>query len=237
MPKKAPKNPIFPCSGCQWGDTKVLSHHRAQMGTIRTREKANGEKSYTAIVRVKSRQIIVHNETQTFPKKALAQAWVKRREAELQQQKATGVVNLSRVTIAEILEAYVTQAEGVTDWGRAKTADIKRLRESGLSNKDARYLTAADIIEYAKHRRTVDEAGPATVMNDIIWLRQAFLTGVALFNLSQPLLAVGAAKKTCCARRRSQNLIRGPGAYRRMKKARSWRITSDAPERNCRWSI
>ncbi len=165
------------------------------MGTIRTREKANGDKSYTAIVRIKNKQIIVHNETQTFPKKALAQAWIKRREAELQQQKATGVVNLNRVTIEEILEAYVKQAEGVTRWGRTKTADIKRLRESGLSNKDARYLTAADIIQYAKHRRTVDEAGPATVMNDIIWLRQAFLTGVAMFNLSQPLLAVDAAKK------------------------------------------
>ena len=75
------------------------------------------------------------------------------------------------------------------------TADIKRLCESGLSNKDARYLTAADIIEYAEHRRAVDAAGPATVMNDIIWLRQAFLTGVALVNLSQPLLAVDVGKK------------------------------------------
>jgi hypothetical protein len=120
-----------------------------------------------------------------------------RREAELllKQQKVTRVVNLSRVTIDEILEAYVKQAEGVTQWGRTMTADIKRLCESGLSNKDARYLTAADIIEYAEHRRTVDEAGRATVMNDIIWLRQAFLTGVALLNLSQPLLAVDAAKK------------------------------------------
>jgi len=28
------------------------------------------------------------------------------------------------------------------------------LRKSGLSNKDACYLTAADIMVYAKHRRT-----------------------------------------------------------------------------------
>lgn len=106
-----------------------------------------------------------------FPKGS-GQAWIKRREAELQQPKAIGVVNLSRVTIDEILEACVKEALGVMAWERTKTADITRLRESVLSNIDAHYLTAADIIEYAWHRRTVDEAGPATVLNDIIWLRQ-----------------------------------------------------------------
>lgn len=171
------------------------------MGTIATRKKANGENSYTATIRVKDGGVVVLSESQTFNKKALASAWMTRREAELQKVRATGAPEVRKVTVAEILEAYVKQAEGITKWGRSKTADIKRLKECNLANKDARYLTDSDLIEYAESRRTVDKAGPATVLNDIVWLRQAFLSARSLFRLEEPLRAVDMAKAELMRRR------------------------------------
>ena len=146
------------------------------MGTIATRKRANGENSYTATIRVKNGGVVVLSESQTFDKKALASAWMTRREAELQKVRATGAPEVRKVTVDEILVAYVKQAEGITKWGRSKTADIRRLRECSLASKDARYLTDSDLIAYAESRRTVDKAGPATVLNDNVWLRQAFLS-------------------------------------------------------------
>ncbi len=164
------------------------------MGTISARKRADGTTAYTAQVRLKDKGVIVHSEAQTFTKKALAQAWLKRREADLEAQRATGVLKQKKMTIGELLDAYVRQAEGITDWGRSKKSDIARLRASGLADMDARLLSSADLIAYAKARRVKDGAGPATVLNDIVWLRQAFLSGATLFDLHQPVVAIDAAK-------------------------------------------
>lgn len=164
------------------------------MGSITARKKADGSASYKAQIRLKEKGVIVHSETETFTRKALAQAWIKRREAELQGARATGALKAAKVTVGELLDDYVRQAEGITEWGRSKTADIQRLRKAGLSAKDARLLTAADLIAYCKDRRVVDGAGPATVLNDIVWLRQAFMSAVAHRGIREPLAAADAAK-------------------------------------------
>ena len=152
------------------------------MGSITARKKADGSASYKAQIRLKEKGVIVHSETETFTRKALAQAWIKRREAELQGARATGALKAAKVTVGELLDDYVRQAEGITEWGRSKTADIQRL------------LTAADLIAYCKDRRVVDGAGPATVLNDIVWLRQAFMSAVAHRGIREPLAAADAAK-------------------------------------------
>lgn len=164
------------------------------MGTISARKRADKTTAYTAQIRLKENGVIVHTESQTFSRKALAQAWMKRREADLQEQRANGTFNQPLVTVGEMLDSYVKQAEGITEWGRSKKADIARLRASGLADKDARQLCAADLIEYAKGRRINDGAGPATVLNDIIWLRQAFLSGALIHDIKQPVIAADAAK-------------------------------------------
>lgn len=52
-----------------------------------------------------------------------------------------------------------------------------------LAHRDAWHLRAIDFIEYARWRRTEEEAGPATVLNDIVWLRQACLGAVARYGM------------------------------------------------------
>ena len=164
------------------------------MGTISARKRADGTTAFTAQIRLKENGVIVHTEAQTFTKKTLATTWLKRREAELQGQRAMGVLHQPKHTVGDLLDAYVQQSHGITDWGRSKKSDIARLRAAGIAEKDARLLTASDLIDYCKRRRIEDGAGPATVLNDVVWLRQAFLTAAALFDLKQPLIAVDAAK-------------------------------------------
>lgn len=88
------------------------------MGTIATRKKANGESSYTANIRVKGGGVVLLSESQTFNKKALASAWMTYREAE--PVRATGAESDNW----RDLEAYINQAEGITNWRRSKTADL-----------------------------------------------------------------------------------------------------------------
>ena len=155
------------------------------MGTISARKRADGTTAYTAQIRLKDKGVIVHTEAQTFTRKALAQAWLTRKEAGLQVSRAAGDVNLRKVTAGELLDSYVQQAEGITEWGRSKKSDIKRLRDSGLAEKDARLLTAAELMEYCRSRRVDDGAGPATVLNDVVWLRQAFLAAHSMMGIEQ----------------------------------------------------
>lgn len=164
------------------------------MGTISARKRADGSIAYTAQIRLKDKGAIVHTEAQTFTRKALAQAWLKRRESELEEARSVGALRTKKVTVGQILDSYVARAKGITDWGRSKTADIRRLREAGIADKDARLLTAADLIDHCTGRRIHDGAGPATVLNDIVWLRQAFLSAAAQFGLREPLAAADEAK-------------------------------------------
>lgn len=164
------------------------------MGTITTRKRKDGSKRYTALIRVKVQGEIVHSEGETFSKLALAQAWIKRREAELEGARAQGRLVSRRMTVGELLTAYAEQAQGISEWGRSKKADIARLQGYAIARLDARLLTAADLINHAKARRLRDGAGPSTVLNDVIWLRQVFLMAAAVFDMEQPLRAVDAAK-------------------------------------------
>lgn len=55
-----------------------------QTGAATARKKADGSTSCKAQIRRKEKGAIVHSETETFTRKALAQAWTQRREADLQ---------------------------------------------------------------------------------------------------------------------------------------------------------
>lgn len=53
------------------------------MGTITVRKAKNGEKRYTAQIRLRRNGVIVYQEFQTFGRRQLAKAWLSRRETGL----------------------------------------------------------------------------------------------------------------------------------------------------------
>ena len=164
------------------------------MGTITQRKSSDGTLRYTAQIRIKSGGEIIHSEAQTFSRRALAAEWLRRREAELEKVRASGKPLAKGVLVEELIDDYLSAAVDTGEWGRSKRADVARLSKSALAEKDATRLTAQDIMEHVRKRRTVDKAGPATALNDLVWLRQVFLLANVKRELPGPLQAVDAAK-------------------------------------------
>lgn len=102
--------------------------HGALIGTIAQRRNADGVISFRAQIRLKEGGELTLSESKTFTRRALAQEWLRKREAEIEEVQATGLPVHGLVTLKQILQDYVSDAKGILAWGRSKTADITRLQ-------------------------------------------------------------------------------------------------------------
>ena len=152
------------------------------MGSILSRRRKNGSLGYTAIIRLKRDGKTVVSESATFDRRQLANEWMRRRESELDQQRARGEPLGKGSTVAELLTWYGESIKELTPWGRTKEADLRRLAGYDISKKNALRLTAGDYIAHVEARRR-EGAGPATANNDLIWLRGVFRTARASLGL------------------------------------------------------
>ena len=130
------------------------------MGTITQRKSAKGVVSFRAQIRIKEGGELTHSESKTFARRAFAQEWLRRREAEIEEAQATGPQIQGLVTLKQIFQDYVSDVKGIVAWGRSKTADIALLQKAKLAHRDARHLRAIDFVDYARWRRTEEDAGP-----------------------------------------------------------------------------
>ena len=141
----------------------TITVHKRKKGTV-----------YTAQIRIRREGKIVHTESATFDAKRLANAWVARRETELRVPGQLEAVRHKGVKIGQVLSWYCEDFDGEGDegFGRTKLGAIRALENMDLAELDALRLTSQQLIGHVKERRQ-DGAGPATVANDIIWLRIA----------------------------------------------------------------
>ena len=93
----------------------------------------------------------MHSESETFDRRALAEQWLRRREGELDTQRARGEPIGKRMTVGEMATGSEDRAS--EPWGRTKTTDIRRIRASGLADKRVDQLTRQDFIAYVANRR------------------------------------------------------------------------------------
>lgn len=152
------------------------------MGSLLTRRRKDGSLGYTAIIRVKRDGKTVLSESATFDRRQLANEWMRRREAEIDQQRARGEPLGKGSTLTELLDWYGKDIKELTPWGRTKEADLKRLAGYEIAKKNILRLTTADYIAHVEARRR-DGAGPATANNDLIWLRQVLRSARASLSL------------------------------------------------------
>jgi hypothetical protein len=68
------------------------------VGTITSRRRQDGMR-YTAQIRLKHAGKVIHSESETFTRRALAAEWLRRREAELDKLRAKGVLEGARYTL------------------------------------------------------------------------------------------------------------------------------------------
>lgn len=123
------------------------------MGTIVSRRHKDGSLGYTAQIRIHRQGRCSHSESETFDRRQLAIEWMRRREAELDQQRARGKPVGKGSTLAELLDWYAKKTKELTAFGRSKEADLKRLAHYPIAAKNVLRLTTVDYVSPARKAR------------------------------------------------------------------------------------
>jgi hypothetical protein len=139
------------------------------MATIKARRQVNGSIRYTAIVRRRVGKTIVHREAKTFTHRAAALSWARHREVELENPAALIRKQHGAVRLAELIRWYIDTFETIAKWQRSKQTHLEFLERHSIGKANALTLTSAVLIDHVRSRRG-DGAGPATVINDLIWI-------------------------------------------------------------------
>jgi len=148
----------------------------------------------------KSAGRVLFKQSKTFDRKALAVDWARRLELHIQQPGAVAALGRARVSVGALFKRYSDEYGALSEFGRTKRATLAAMQNSSLAELDALALTTGQITDYIKERRQF--AGPATVAQDITWLRLVFQQGPA-WDLPLPVAAIDEAARLA----RQQKLI------------------------------
>jgi hypothetical protein len=81
-----------------------------EMATITPRTGANGVTKYKAQVRIRRKGVIVHQETETFDRRAIAVEWAKKREVELAKPGGLTAVKAEDPPLSQAITQYLTES-------------------------------------------------------------------------------------------------------------------------------
>lgn len=118
--------------------------------------------------------VTVYQESQTFDRKATAQAWIKRRETELAQPGAIAKANRAGVTVKEMIERYLNEYERIRPLGKTKRATLKAIAETWIGSLEDSQITSQVLVEYGTRRMHDDGIQAQTVGNDLAHLGAVF---------------------------------------------------------------
>lgn len=140
------------------------------MATITQYRKKNGELSYSAQVRVKQGGKVVFSASRSFPTRDAAERWAKRVEVQSAEPGFIEQQRLGKLTLGEIITRYRDELRAADRLGRSKGYVLDLLLRSGIATIEAVKLDSSHIVEHCK-LRAAGGAGPATVQQDVIYLR------------------------------------------------------------------
>lgn len=139
------------------------------MGTITARKRKDNSTAYTAQIRINRDGKTVYQESQTFDRKQVAQAWIKRRETELAEPGGIERANRKGVTVKKMIEQYLDEYEKIRPLGKTKNATLKAIKDTWLGELDDSALTSQKLVEFAQWRMGKEGGGvqAQTVGNDL----------------------------------------------------------------------
>ena len=91
------------------------------------------------------------------------------REVELEKPATLRREQQSPVTLAELIRWYIDTFETISKWQRSKQSHLEFLERHEIGKTNVVDLTAATLIGHVLLLRA-NGAGPATVINDLIWI-------------------------------------------------------------------
>lgn len=149
------------------------------MGTIVRRVNPSGDVVYRAQIKIARSGYPNFSESKTFSKKSLATAWLKKREAEIEQNPEILFGDKKKQlcpTLREASARYLAEVPEL-EYSKNKQSVIKLLGERMLGNIRIDRLRRSDFAEYALMRqRGLPEMGlkpvkPSTINGDLQYLR------------------------------------------------------------------
>ncbi|SFQ22623.1 site-specific integrase [Pseudomonas borbori] len=144
------------------------------MGSITIRKRKDGSARYTAQIRIMQQGATVYQESQTFDRKATAQAWIKRRETELAEPGAIAKANREGVTVKEMIERYLDEYEKIRPLGKTKRATLRAISQTWLGELEDSQITSQELVEYGNRRMQEDGIQAQTLGNDLAHLGTVF---------------------------------------------------------------
>jgi integrase len=139
-------------------------------------------KAWRAIIRRKGH----HPLSETFPTKGMAVEWAERQERAIAQQRASGTSDADRMTLRALIDWYVRHVEALEPLRRSKASDLQRIKGYAIAERIASGLRQGDYVRHVEGRRRTG-AGPATVGNDLVWIRGVIKAARANLDLHASL--------------------------------------------------
>ncbi|MDD1003599.1 site-specific integrase [Pseudomonas sp. TNT2022 ID642] len=137
------------------------------MGSITVRKRKDGSVAYNAQIRIMQKGVTVYQESQTFDRKATAQAWIKRVESEMSVPGAIEKSKRSGVTVREMIDLYLLEYEKFRPLGKTKRATLTAIGKTWLGEVEDKDITSQKLVEYANWRMEQDGIQAQTVGNDL----------------------------------------------------------------------
>lgn len=144
------------------------------MGTITPRTTQSGV-VYTAQIRIKRAGKVVHSESKTFERKAIAQKWMTMREAELHQP---GALNMGPdPRLSEVVNKYLEESTG--HMGKTKRRILETIAASEVGKLKCSEVTSVKLVEWVDAMR---DCGPATRRTYVSHLSPVFKVAQAAWG-------------------------------------------------------
>lgn len=180
------------------------------MATISEIKGVRGTK-YRAQVRIHQNGKLAYSEAQTFAKRWQAEQWADKREAHARAvgDSAPRVLKAERMddSLGACIIRYVKEFESTAQWQRSKGADLKRLQRYPIASCRLGELTAQALIDHIKRRRADPKCGPATALNDLVWVGVVMRAAQTAWSIECDPNEVTKAREFCAAKK----LVGKPG--------------------------
>jgi integrase len=128
-----------------------------------------------------------HTRCATFDTKAAAKAWGETIERQVDELRASGVMQAKGLTLGDLIDRYTHEIYPLKPWGRTKSADLARLKED-LGTLRADTLTAAHFTDHFRERYA-DGAGAVVISSQLGYLIGVLRVARTLWHLDVALQA------------------------------------------------